>query len=136
MNIIKTYGLLSILSLYTCLSPDKVNSAGPEKNEHMNEIVIHINSAIDMSYKDGSFNSPSKKYADELNKILTGKKVLVRKLGGQHTVSETDSIFYLSVKEEHTKQILEKIQSLSFVNGAYVKVHAEEPDMGDLNAEE
>ena len=130
MNFIKVIGLLGLLNISTCASTNNNNQSGSDKNVKMIELTLYVDAAIQLSFADGVFESKIQQHADALNRLISGKQVSVRKLGGKKVISKTDTIFYLTVDEKHSEKLVEDLQELSFVNGAFIKPEAEEPGEG------
>ena len=102
----------------------------PNKNKtKMIEIVVYIDALIQMEYVDNSFISNNKEYTSQINSVTSNQEISVKQLTGKTPVSESDSIFILSTQSQDTSQLLKDLQSLSFVNGAYIKPQAEEPSL-------
>lgn len=110
----------------------KKDAAKPENDIKMSEIVVYIDSSAQIVYQDGFFRSEVQGSAEKINELLANKDVTVKQLTGKDVVSKTDSIFLVTLNSKYTKEVLKELQSLSFVNGAYVKAQAEEPSMDDL----
>ena len=91
----------------------------------MSEIVIYIDANTQILYENNSFKSNKGVEVERLNELV--KNTSVKPLMGKGVVLHTDAIFVLSVEKEDSERLLKELQSLTFINGAYIKAQAEEP---------
>ncbi len=129
----KIYSFLVLLLVVSCTSTQKKDVKTSNKKIKMNELIIHIKSAVAMQYKDSMFIAKQQHYSDAINTVLENKKISVTQLTGMHNTMKTDAIFRIFIDSEHSKEVLTQLQLLDFVTGAYIKPEAEEPDLDDLN---
>ncbi len=117
------------LSCSTSKSKDSIDTNNQIK---MDEIIVYVDAKVNMKY-DGKFISENKKEALQINELFVNTKVTVQALTEIQTELKTDAIFRVLVPNNETEQLLEQLQKLTFVTGAYHKPKAEDPDTMDFD---
>ncbi len=117
--------------MINCPGSEHEDATEVQNDPKMNEIVVYIDSKIQIRYEDGVFKSEVREYSEKLNDLLAIDHISVKPLVGKNAVSKTDSIFFLTVRQTDTQQLLKDLGDLVFVNAAYMKPQSEEPSMDD-----
>lgn len=127
MSLVKIYCILSFSLLYTCANKGSKESLKVKTNLKMSEIVVYISVASQIIFEDNSFKYINGEEVENINTIVKNNSIIVKPLMGKNTLSDTDAIFSLRVKSKDSEKVLKDLQSLDFVNGAYIKAQSEEP---------